>query len=115
PWPGNIRQLENVVQQAVLLSAGPELLPDHLPPGVQAPPAPAPAASPAGKKKGPLVRGRDAFERSVILRALEAAGYCRTRAAAALGIGRVTLYKKMGKHGLLAKPADRPTTTATGS
>src|SRR5262249_3500689 len=31
-WPGNVRQLENVVQQAVLLSDGPELLPRHLPP-----------------------------------------------------------------------------------
>src|SRR5262249_39896117 len=31
PWPGNVRQLENVVQQAVLLSDGPELLPRHLP------------------------------------------------------------------------------------
>src|SRR5207245_1515072 len=30
PWPGNIRQLENVVQQAVLVSAGPELLVQHL-------------------------------------------------------------------------------------
>ena len=32
PWPGNIRQLENIVQQAVLLSSGPELLvePDRL-------------------------------------------------------------------------------------
>src|SRR5262245_52039277 len=30
-WPGNVRQLENVVQQAVLLSDGPELLPRHLP------------------------------------------------------------------------------------
>jgi len=31
PWPGNIRQLENFVQQAVLMSSGPLLLVDHLP------------------------------------------------------------------------------------
>jgi transcriptional regulator with PAS, ATPase and Fis domain len=31
PWPGNIRQLENVMQQAVLISKGPELLPEHVP------------------------------------------------------------------------------------
>src|SRR5262249_53462413 len=31
PWPGNIRQLENVMQLAVLTSKGPELLPEHLP------------------------------------------------------------------------------------
>src|SRR5207244_1272808 len=32
PWPGNIRQLENAVQQAVLVSAGPLLSREHLPP-----------------------------------------------------------------------------------
>ena len=31
PWPGNIRQLENFIQQAVLVSSGPELLFEHLP------------------------------------------------------------------------------------
>src|SRR5438445_5248348 len=31
PWPGNLRQLENVMQQAVLVSSGPELLLAHLP------------------------------------------------------------------------------------
>jgi DNA-binding NtrC family response regulator len=31
PWPGNIRQMENVLQQAVLVSSGPELQPEHLP------------------------------------------------------------------------------------
>jgi DNA-binding NtrC family response regulator len=31
PWPGNIRQLENAVQLAVLVSRGPELLEEHLP------------------------------------------------------------------------------------
>ena len=42
PWPGNIRQLENVVQQAVLVSSGPELLREHLPQPVReyAPPTP---------------------------------------------------------------------------
>jgi DNA-binding NtrC family response regulator len=36
-WPGNIRQLENVLLQAVLYSSGPELLPDHFPPSYRAP------------------------------------------------------------------------------
>ena len=31
PWPGNIRQLENILQQAVLVSSGSELLWEHLP------------------------------------------------------------------------------------
>ncbi len=37
PWPGNIRQLENVVQLAVLTCPGPELLPAHLPASALAP------------------------------------------------------------------------------
>ena len=35
PWPGNIRQLENVIQLVVMMSSGPELLPAHLPKLVQ--------------------------------------------------------------------------------
>src|SRR5262249_4263880 len=35
PWPGNIRQLENVLQQAVLVSTGPELLVRDLPPALR--------------------------------------------------------------------------------
>ncbi len=42
PWPGNIRQLENVVQLAVLTCFGPELLPAHLPAAILAPPANSP-------------------------------------------------------------------------
>jgi DNA-binding NtrC family response regulator len=54
PWPGNIRQLENAMQRAVMVSSGPELLEEHLPacvrqpsPGhvVSSPPSPAPAGS----------------------------------------------------------------------
>jgi transcriptional regulator with PAS, ATPase and Fis domain len=43
PWPGNIRQLENAVQLAVLTCTGPELLPAHLPSAVLAPPVNSPA------------------------------------------------------------------------
>jgi two-component system, NtrC family, response regulator HydG len=105
PWPGNIRQLENVVQQAVLVSAGPELLLEHLPPQVRdyRPDGRAPAAPP-----GSLSHNRELLERNVIQRALAHHGYSRSRAAHALGISRVTLYKKMKKYGLMrasARPA----------
>jgi len=97
PWPGNIRQLENAMQQAVLVSSGPELLLEHLPAQVRAP-RPA-AASPSAA--GTLKNNRESLERNVILRALAEHDHCRSRAAAALGISRVTLYKKMKKYGLL--------------
>ena len=48
-----------------------------------------------------LQHQRDLTERSVIQRALVSNGYCRSRAATALGISRVTLYKKMKKYGLM--------------
>lgn len=102
-WPGNIRQLENVVQQAVLLSHGPELVVKNLAPIVQNR-VPA-AAGPARVTAGALEQSRQAAERVSIMRALEAANYCRTHAAAALGISRVTLYKKMRDYGLLVRPA----------
>ena len=99
PWPGNLRQLENVVQHAVLVSSGPELLLRHLPPALQQhTPVVSGLEPPAAES---LSHQRDLIERNVIQRALVTNGYCRTRAADALGISRVTLYKKMKKYGLM--------------
>jgi DNA-binding NtrC family response regulator len=99
PWPGNIRQLENVIQQAVLMSHGPELLWPHLPKLVQ-------DYAESGNGRGTtardsLVHSREEVERNTIQRALIQHGYARSRAASALGISRVTLYKKMKKYGLM--------------
>jgi DNA-binding NtrC family response regulator len=104
PWPGNIRQLENCMQQAVLVSSGPELAFEHLPQQVreQAPAGPVPSV-PAVQPDS-LMHNREVLERNVIQRALASNGYSRSRAAAALGISRVTLYKKMKKYGLMETP-----------
>jgi transcriptional regulator with PAS, ATPase and Fis domain len=99
PWPGNIRQMENVVQQAVLVSTGPELLKDHLPKPVREYAAPVPVNRPV-PVTGPLAECRDHHERGAIERALIEHKNCRTRAANALGISRVTLYNKMKKYGI---------------
>jgi len=103
PWPGNIRQLENVVQQAVLHSIGPELQVAHLPPLVQN--YFLQRFDPPGANPLSLVRRREESERAAVERALEESGFSRTRAARALGVSRVTLYKKMKKFGLLRKPS----------
>jgi two-component system response regulator HydG len=100
PWPGNIRQLENFVQQAVLLSSGPELLLDHLPQQVRDNRATHQMVAVSGSADT-LVHNREMLERNVIQRILEKNGYSRARAATALGISRVTLYKKMKKYGLM--------------
>jgi transcriptional regulator with PAS, ATPase and Fis domain len=102
PWPGNIRQLENVIQQAVLLCPSPALGLEHLPRPVQefaaqtSLPRPAQAHSLQGEQ--------EAVEKRLILRALESNDYNRTRAAAALGISKVTLYRKLKKYGLMSLP-----------
>jgi DNA-binding NtrC family response regulator len=100
PWPGNIRQLENFIQQGVLVSSGSELLFEHLPQQVR---EYRPAASPAAPapQHDTLSHNREQLERNVIQRALANNGYSRARAASALGISRVTLYKKMKKYGLM--------------
>jgi DNA-binding NtrC family response regulator len=98
-WPGNIRQLENVVQQGVLVSTGPQLLVDHLPQPVREfiPVANGKPATPCDS----LMHNREVIERNFIQRALQNNGFSRARTADALGISRVTLYKKMKKYGLM--------------
>lgn len=101
PWPGNIRQLENVMQHAVLVSAGAELQPRHLPAAVQDHVETNGDDATAPVNGETLHHQRDVTERNVIKRALMSHGFSRTRAADALGISRVTLYKKMKKYGLM--------------
>ena len=104
-WPGNIRQLENVLQHAVLVSSGPELRPEHLPEPIR----PLEVRSPLGAMNPgapmpALAASRSESERQLIERALTEAGHSRSRAAHVLGISRVTLYKKMKKYGLMESP-----------
>jgi DNA-binding NtrC family response regulator len=103
-WPGNLRQLENVIQQAVLISSGPELLLHHLPEAVRR--QSNPLAELEGREGKVLEYNRELIERNIIQRALVNHGYSRSRAADSLGISRVTLYKKMKKYGLMALPAE---------
>lgn len=112
-WPGNIRQLENVIQQAVLSTTGPDLRLHHLPAMVHARQG-SEAGSPLTSSHNSLAQNRETTERSVIVRALEKSGFSRTRAAGLLGVSRVTLYKKMKKYGLLNKSSGSTVTIGEG-
>jgi len=115
PWPGNIRQLENAVQQAVLTSNGNELKLHHLPPMVHVKAESSIIPLPTANGVGTLKQNRESNERSNIVRALEKANQSRTRAAQLLGVSRVTLYKKMKKYGLLPREGSGPSLYMTGT
>jgi DNA-binding NtrC family response regulator len=103
-WPGNIRQLENCMQQTVLVSSGPELLFEHLPQQIREQLATGHVSKVPVAQPDSLIHNREVVERNVIQRALASNGNSRSRAAEALGISRVTLYKKMKKYGLMETP-----------
>lgn len=90
-FPGNVRELENMVEQAVALCSGTITLDDILPEAVLKE-EPAPARTLAG-----IV---DQAERKALLDALRAASGSRERAAEALGISATTLWRKMTRLGV---------------
>ena len=129
PFPGNVRELQNIVERAAVLSRGATIRAEDLPPqvlGEAAPlvsahggmgPIPFPSgarregasatASAGGEAAGDVPHGplslEDALrepEKRIILGALRAANWNRVKAAEALKINRTTLYKKMRSLGI---------------
>ncbi|MBZ0235713.1 MAG: sigma-54 dependent transcriptional regulator [Deltaproteobacteria bacterium] len=103
PWPGNVRQLENVIARLAALVTGTTL---HLADWTDQPP-PAPEVPPEEVDRGdttelgPTLKEQvEAFERGVIARMLAATGGNQSEAARRLGTSRVTLVDKLKKYGL---------------
>lgn len=91
PWPGNIRELERVVERAVALSAGsvleiedfPDITPHAVRPGDSEPQA-----------------SLESVERTHIARVLAETGFNKSKASEILGIDRATLYRKAKLYGI---------------
>ncbi len=103
-WPGNVRELRNVIERAVALGPSGAIgladLPEFLrgpAPAEPVPNRPALAAASAAT----LSRSKEEAEKVCIAEALERCSNNRLRAAAALGISRMTLYNKLRKYGLM--------------
>jgi len=95
-WPGNIRELENLIERLVALSEGDTILREHIPleyclNDFQH----------QQKQEGLLEKANEAFERSFILRTLEKEKWNRTAAAKTLGVPLSTLKYKLKKLKLL--------------
>ncbi|MCA9133995.1 MAG: sigma-54-dependent Fis family transcriptional regulator, partial [Planctomycetales bacterium] len=97
-WPGNIRELENVVQRAVLLTKTPVLGPELLPPALQNASSPRRLASLGAGQT--LREALEEPERQIILEVLRNHRFSRNLTADQLGINRTTLYKKMKRLGI---------------
>jgi DNA-binding NtrC family response regulator len=87
-WPGNIRELKNVLERAVLLARQNPLSPAHFP-GL--------ASLGTGCQPRDAVRGLDQMEEDYIKEVMERTGGDIEKATALLGISRATLYRKLKK------------------
>jgi DNA-binding NtrC family response regulator len=109
PWPGNVRELENCVERAVVLCRQALIGPDDLPPELletvadpdEETDSEQPAAVAAVRAGQTLDEALAESERALIRATLERNRGQRQSTADELGINRVTLYKKMKKHGLM--------------
>ena len=96
-WPGNIRELRNVVESAVALGCCPTLTLADLPPELR------------GEPPGLSLSSEDSWERrkcrerESLQAALVECGGNRTRTASLLGISRTTLWRKLREHGLVVR------------
>ena len=96
-YPGNVRELENIMQQSIVLCRGEMIVSEDLPLRVH---------EPFSEKvsflemEGTFTEKVEAFEKSLILAALKEAGNVQTRASERLGIGERHLRYKLKKYGL---------------
>jgi len=108
PWKGNVRELRSAVEQALLLSPGPEITPADLfnrPPAADAAPLPSVVAPTSFREAKERVV--EAFEREYLVDALRRHGGNITKAAEDIGMHRQNLQQKMRELGISAEDATK--------
>jgi transcriptional regulator with PAS, ATPase and Fis domain len=89
-WPGNVRELEHAIERAVIVAAGSSIKARELPPEV---------LQKASSRRNDDSLDLRAQERALIERAIDRFGSNRKKAAEALNISTVTLWRKMKEYG----------------
>lgn len=92
PWPGNLRELRNVVRRSVLLCTGDTITTEHLPSEMFSGTGP---SRDAGYANGGLKMVTEQKEREMIISTLEKVRFNKSKAARILNIDRKTLYNKL--------------------
>ncbi len=87
PWPGNVRQLQNALQYAIVKSNGRTIGVEHLPPELG-------MLESIGSRRGPHKK----LDVITVRAALEKSGHNKAKAARYLGVGRATLYRFLYEH-----------------
>jgi DNA-binding NtrC family response regulator len=100
-WPGNIRELRNAVERAVALCDVPLIRPDDLPEAVRGAEGAEQAVPALGAGVVTLGHAKENAEAALIRQVLRQHKNNRLRTAVALGVSRMTLYKKMHRYGLM--------------
>lgn len=92
-WPGNVRELENCIERAVIIAAGRQIMEGDLPESIRN----QPSAAPMSHIELSLPLSLDEIESAVIAQTLALTGGDKAKAARLLGIGRKTLYRRLGQ------------------
>ncbi|MFC1737142.1 sigma-54 interaction domain-containing protein [Candidatus Hydrogenedentota bacterium] len=96
-FPGNVRELENIIEHSFVLCTGEAILPHHLPEGLR------PQVGELLPSNGSTLKDMEA---DVILKALERNGWNRAQTARQLGIHKTTLYRRIKEIGVELPPLD---------
>jgi DNA-binding NtrC family response regulator len=109
PWPGNIRELENLVERLVILTEGEVIELSDLPERFQRLVHPPPEDERDFPERGiHFTDAVQAFERNLILKALRQCNWVKSRAAQFLHLNRTTLLEKMKKQNIPSSPEAGP-------
>ncbi|MDR3141731.1 MAG: sigma-54 dependent transcriptional regulator [Tannerellaceae bacterium] len=96
-WPGNVRDLENAIQSAMILAPGGTIQTEHLPLRVKGCEQAESPSLPAGEA-GSIKEANAQAEKDLILETLKKYNYNRTLTAEALNVSRKTLFNKMKRY-----------------
>jgi DNA-binding NtrC family response regulator len=99
-WPGNIRDLQNALQSAMILAKSGTITTDHLPARIKGAVSDQPEVNIGDGLDLNIKRQNEKLEKDIIMEALQKFNYNRSETANYLKVSRKTLFNKMKKHGL---------------